>query len=62
MVMVPIRTFEFEFTVAVYETLPLPAPELPDVTVSQIALLAAVHVQVLFDAVMLTLSLPPDEV
>ena len=42
-----------------YVTVPLPAPLAPPVTVIQLALLAAVHVQAL-DVVTVALPLPPD--
>ena len=44
-----------------YETVPFPLPLLPDVIVIQLALLVAVQVQLLDDAVTLTLPLPPLE-
>lgn len=56
---VPERDPEPEFGVSEKLTVPLPLPELPDVTVSQAVLLeAAVHAQPA-EAVTLTVPVPP---
>src|SRR5688500_11185759 len=45
MVIVPVRAAVAAFAAAEYPTDPAPAPDPPDVTVSQLAFDAAVHVQ-----------------
>ncbi|KJU82393.1 hypothetical protein MBAV_005415 [Candidatus Magnetobacterium bavaricum] len=39
--------------------MPLPVPDAPEVTVIQVTLLTAVHVQVLLDGVTVAVLLPP---
>ena len=58
MVIVPLRALLLFVAAAMNATLPLPVPVVPAVTVSQVALLTAVHGQVA-PAVTVMLPLPP---
>jgi hypothetical protein len=58
MVTEPLRLLVVVLPVNEYVTLPLPVPEAPAVTVIQFALLVAVHVQALADAVTDTVPVP----
>jgi hypothetical protein len=57
-VSVPVRADVPVFAVVLYVTVPLPVPLAPAVTVIQVALLVAVHVQPVC-VVTLTVELPP---
>ena len=57
-VSVPLRVSVVVFVATVKPTAPVPRPLAPDVTLSHVALLAAVHAQ-LISAVTLTLPVPP---